>query len=376
MSSDQRIELSKKFTVYDTAVDIVSAWEANMKHTYAEEFPNFYFNRFPSLDKNGGKVTPDFTVFISEKYGFISEIKRTFPDERKAILSTLDQIKSYDSELALQNGSGDYIVPEICDIVVIIEGSSAPQIGTRLQRIIAGEEEVKFENYPVLLRYTFNQDALMSRYEFQRVTELEFEFQDDELDAENTLSELVGEANDYNTLEGWPKHFKKYKVQKPLCNDPPPGPYLATVLWHKIFPGYLTEQQAEQFQATDGSKELPINLTVDQLTEDLNDYMRDGSVRKIWVRRALDFLKGADLAKSDEEDEYEIGYMGLVKDVGDESVQNGIDELDQTRELGRTFIRRYCEKTGEEDEPEIEEYEADEDEDGDSGEQVNFDHFT
>jgi len=212
----------------------------------------------------------------------------------------------------------------------------------------------------------------MSRYEFQRVTELEFEFQDDHLEAENTLSELVGKAGDYNTLEGWPKHFKRFKVQKPLCNDAPPGPYLATVLWHKIFPGYLTETQVEQFQATDGSKKLPFTVTIDQLTSELNDYMQDGRVRQIWVRRALDFLAGSDLVER-ESDEYEIGYMGLVRDVGNDTVQDGIDELDQTRELGRTFIRRYCEKTGEEEEPEIEEYEDDDD---DSSEQSGLGDFT
>jgi hypothetical protein len=373
VSADRRIELLKEFTVYDTAVDIVSSWEAIMNYTYADEFSNFYFDRFPSLDTNGDDVTPDFTVFVNEKYGFIGEVKRTFPDDRIAILSTLDQLKSYDNQLGLQNNDGDYVVPETCDIVVIIEGSSAPQIGTRLQRIITEDKEVLFNNYPVLLRYTFNQDALMSRYEFQRVTELEFEFQDNQLEVKDTLSELVGEAGDYNTLKGWPKHFKKFKVQKPLCNDAPPGPYLATVLWHKIFPGYLTERQAEQFQATNGSKELQITVTADDLTDGLDDYMHDGQVRKIWVRRALDFLEGADLAENEDGDKYEIGYMGLVRNVGQDSVQEGIDELDQTRELGQTFIRRYCEKTGEEEEPEIEAYE--EDDDGDLGEQSGLGNF-
>ena len=359
MSSDQRIELLKQFTVYDTAVDIVSAWEATMNYTFANEFSDFYFDRFPSLNSNGHNVTPDFTVFVNEEYGFVGEIKRTFPDNKKAILSTLEQIQTYGNQLCIQNNQGNYIEPETCDVVVIIEGSSAPQIGTRLQRIIAEEEEVKFTNNPVLLRYTFNQDALMSRYEFQRVTELQYEFQDSHLDAKNTLSEIVGEEGDYNTLEGWPKHFKRFKVQKPLCNDAPPGPYLATVLWHKIFPGYLSEQQVKQFQATDGSKKLPINITVEELTEELNEYMYDGHVRQIWIRRALDFLNGAGLVENKSDEEYEIGYMGLIRDVGTDSVQDGIDELEQTRELGRTFIQRYCGKTGEKEEPEIEEYQED-----------------
>ena len=100
MSADQRIELLKQFTVYDTAVDIVSSWEAVMNFTYANEFSNFYFDRFPSLNTAGDDVTPDFTVFISENYGFIGEIKRTFPDERKAILSTLEALlKSFSVDI-------------------------------------------------------------------------------------------------------------------------------------------------------------------------------------------------------------------------------------------------------------------------------------
>ena len=60
MSADRRIELLKEFTVYDTAVDIVSSWEAIMNYTYADEFSNFYFDRFPSLDTNGDDVNPRF----------------------------------------------------------------------------------------------------------------------------------------------------------------------------------------------------------------------------------------------------------------------------------------------------------------------------
>lgn len=375
MSDDRRIELLKRFTVYDTTVDIVSSWEAIMNYTYADEFSKFYFDRFPSLDTNGDNVTPDFTVFISGNYGFIGEIKRTFPDDRKAMLSTLNQIESYDNHLGLQNSDGDYIIPQTCDIVVLIEGSAAPQIGTRIQGIIAEGEGLDFENYPVLLRYTFNQDALMSRYEFQRVTELNFGFQDGQLDSENRLSHLVGEGGDYNTLEGWPKHFKGFKTQKPLCNDTPPGPYLATVLWHKIFPGHLTEKQAEQFQATDGSKKLSINLTVDQLTDELNDYMHDGRVRNSWVRQALDFLEGAELAEHKDGDEYEIGYLGLVRNVGTDSIQEGIDELDEIRELGRTFIRRYCEKKGEDEGQKTDEYEKAEEGEDESSEQSALDDF-
>lgn len=373
MSSDSREELLKEFSVYDKAVDIVSCWESSMNYIYTEEFDRFYFDRFPSLDTGEKTLTPDFTVFFDESYGLLGEIKRTFPNDRRAILSELEQIASYDDELAIKHAEDGYTVPDTCDILIIIEGSSAPQIGTRLQRIITEENEFDFTSNPVLIRYHFNQDALMSRYEFQRVTQLEFEFQDDDLDVEDSLSDLLGGEGEYQTLRVYPKHFSSFKVRKPICNDAPPGQYLATFLWHKIFPEYLNEDQYEIWQATNGQKEIPVEVSVDELTERVNSYMHNGTVKQVWIRRALDFLCGADLAEEDD-GEYNIRFMGFVQDVGEENIQEKSQELDQTRELANIFIRRYCESVTEEEEARMEEYEAEE-EDNDSTEQSGLGDF-
>ena len=371
----ERRELLERFEIYDKAVDVVSCWDAYLNFIYEDEFSEFYFDRFPELEAKDGYVTPDFTAFFNQSYGLIGEIKRTFPQDKRALESELNQLKRYDEDLGLQTAKGKEVVPEVCDIVVIIEGSSAPQIGTRLQRIIAEEEEFKFNSQPILLRYQYNQDALQSRYEFQRVTQLEFEFQDNHLDLEDTLSNTIGEQGEYGTLSCYPRHFNANKVQKPLCNDAPPGPYLATHLWHKIFPEYLSDDQYEKWQATDGAKELPISITAGEVTESLNDYMVYGTAREIWVQRALDFLCGADLAEEgDSSKEYTIRFMGLVKDVNSSSVQEGTEERLEVKELAQTFIQRYCEKSEEKEEPKIEEYE--EDENDDSSKQSGLGDFT
>jgi len=345
-----------------------------MNHIYAEEFDRFYFDRFPSLDAGEKTLTPDFTVFFDESYGLIGEIKRTFPDDREAILTELEQIANYDDELALKHAKDGSTVPSTCDIVIIIEGSSAPQIGTRLQRIITEENEFEFTSNPVLIRYHFNQDALMSRYEFQRVTQLEFEFQNDDLDAADSLSHILGEEGEYQTLRVYPKHFSSFKVRKPICNDAPPGQYLATFLWHKIFPEYLNQDQYEIWQATDGQKEIPVEVSIPVLTEKVNDYMHDGTVKQVWIRRALEFLCGADLAEEEDDGEYSIRFMGFVQDVGEGNIQEGSQELDQTRELANIFIRRYCESVTEEEEARMEQYEEQK-EDDDSAEQSGLGDF-
>lgn len=356
MAAECREEHLKEFEVYDTTVDVVSAWEANLNYIYANQFPNFYFDRFPELEIGNRTLTPDFTVFFDRHYGLIGEIKRTFPNSKEAIFTELDQLESYDERVGIQDANGNFITPEICDILLIIEGSSAPQMGTRLQSILSEGEEIDFEKNLVLIRYQFNQDATISRYEFQRVTQLEVEFRDDGLEADDTLSEIMGEKSDYETLNGYPKHFNSFKARKPLCNDTPPGPYLATVLWHKILPSYLTEEEFEVWQATNGQKVVPISVTVAGLKSQINDYMHDGRAKAKWIQRALEFLVGANLATTtgeDDEDEYEIRFMGLVQDVGKGNIQEGTQELEQRRELANKFIRRFCEDSENGEELEI-----------------------
>lgn len=54
--------------------------------------------------------------------------------------------------------------------------------------------------------------------------------------------------------------------------------------------------------------------------------------------------------------------MGFVQDVGEENIQEGSQELDQTGELAHIFIRRFCECSESGEEAEIEEYEDDQEE--------------
>ena len=49
--------------------------------------------------------------------------------------------------------------------------------------------------------------------------------------------------------------------------------------------------------------------------------------------------------------------MGFVQDVGEENIQEGSQELDQTRELAHIFIRRFCESASEGEHAQREKYE-------------------
>lgn len=348
---DCREKLHERFDVYDTTVDIVSSWESFMSHVYEDEFDDFYFDRFPSLPSENDPKTPDFTVFFNEEYGIIAEIKRTFAQGERAFRAALDQLKGYDGNLPIKNANGDYIDPDVCDILVLISGTASPQIGTRMQRIIVEDEEYSYSRNPVLVRYQFNRLATVSRYEFQRETQLEFEFRDSALPEEDSLSANLGEQGDYGTMYGLPKHFIPEKVKKPICNDEPPGHYLATILWHKIFPEYLSEEQYLRWQQGTGQTTMEIEANIEDITDKFNSYMKRGSVNQTWIEDALHFLSVANLASDEGGSQYSISFRGLVQDVGEDHYQEGAQEFEQIRELATNFINRYCEyrENGEED---------------------------
>lgn len=338
----------REYNTYDQTVDIVSCWGSFLNHSYNQVFEDYYFDRFPTLDADGTDVTPDFAVTVNEEYGFIGEIKRTFPDEKTPFIRTVKQLEKYDDPNELKCGLEDTLSPDTCDILLLISGTSAPRIGTRIQRLL-DEGEVELDRNLVVVRYHYNTRDQKSRYEFQRVVTVEDEFRDDALRDEHSLSYHMGEQSDYQTLPVYPKHFKTEKVKKPICNDKPPEQYLATILWHKIFPRYLDESDFQEWQAGSAQKTIEIQASPSDFTEELNDYMHDGQAREIWVKDALDFLKDANLAEHLSSD-YKVKFRGFVRNVGEENDQDGTAELEKLQTLGETFIQRYCEYTTSESE--------------------------
>jgi hypothetical protein len=348
-SSCQEV-LRRQFDIYDTTVDVVSCWESFLTDYYSDEFSQFYFDRFPKIEAKNGtdSATPDFTVYFDDNYGMIGEVKRGFGDGDDAFRSDLNQLIKYDCEYELEHSEGGSTVPTECDILLIISGTAAPQIGTRIARILE-EEDYIFDNNLILLRYQFNRDAQLSRYEFQRVTQLDYEFRDDPLPPDKRLSSEMGETGEYGTLPVYPKHFGPVKAKKPICNDDPPGQYLATILWNKIFPVYIED---EAYRSWDGKRTINLNISVSDLVDWINDnYLTRGRLRTYWVQGSLDFLAGAELAQETNGD-YVVEFRDLVIDVGTTDIlQEAMGDYREMKELAYMLINRYCEYTEESDTP-------------------------
>lgn len=345
MSEDCIFDQREAFDIYDQAVDTICCWESMLGHLYEDVFNSYNFERFPNIPNNSGDnpLTPDFTTYFNEKYGVIGEVKWGFPDKEVAFDKTLSQIENYaDPKLELKTNNGDRKSPEVCDIILIISGSSALETGQRISDKIGDDSRFNFKNNLVLMRYDFNNRAAKSRYEFERIPTTDQGFRDDALPDDISLSKNAGESGGYKKISVYPKHFVPVKSRRPLCNDKPPEIYLATVLWHRIFPEFLDEAEYREWRSSGAQKTITISTSVGEIRQKLNSYLQNGSARKQWVSDTVDFLDTANLARTGK-NRATIKFRDLVQDVGEDTVQDDMGEFKKSRELGYMISRRYCE---------------------------------
>jgi len=349
--------LLKEFDVYNTTVDIVSCFEAFINYSFEGEIESYNFDRFPSIPHPEGhdrNLTPDFTISFNQEYGIIGEIKRTFPEDDEPFRNEMEQLLTYDNDLLIEIENGSEQIPETIDILLLIEGTDAPQISRRISEL-REDGTIDFENNFLMFRYNFNQTSTFSRYEFQKNIEASDSFRDDVLHEDVSLSKRFDEERE--TQKVYPKHFGDIKIQKPICNDEPPPLYLATLLWHKIFAAQISDSDYRDWQWGSAQKTKPFTAEPYEFTREVNRRFNcEDEIRVKWVKGALDFLRQADLAEYDEEEEiYNIKYRDFNISVGEEgSYQNGMNFRKECKELTFKLIERYEENIQEEDEEEEE----------------------
>ncbi|MFB6075510.1 MAG: hypothetical protein ABEK17_00030 [Candidatus Aenigmatarchaeota archaeon] len=341
-------DLLKEFDVYDTTVDIVCCWEAFINHSYDGKIDSYYFDRFPHIshpEGYDGDLTPDFTICFNQEYAIIGEIKRTFPEEDEHFQNEMEQILTYDNSLQVEMGDGSEGTPETIDILLLIEGTDAPQISHRINEL-REEKIIEFDNNFLMFRYNFNQTSTISRYEFQKVIEASDFFRDDTIPDDVSLSNKFDEER--KTAKVYPKHFRDVKFEKPICNDSPPPIYLATILWHKLFANQISNSEYREWQWGSAQKTKLFTVEPYEFTRKVNNRFKecDGEIRVRWIKEAFNFLCEADLADYNHEEEtYEIKYRDFNIRIGEEeSYQDGLNFRKECKELTYKLSNRYEKK--------------------------------
>lgn len=334
--------LIEKFNTYDQYVDVVSCWEAFLEDSYSDLFPNFQFDRFPSIPIKGrGPFTPEFTVYFNDEYGIVFEVKRTFPRGEEAFEKELNQLKKYSNfDLSFKTPNSRK-KPDKYDIVLLTGHIASMNTAKRIQdRLDSGE--IQLDSNLVLIEYMYPREDVELGYQFRRIPILEQNFRDDCLSEKYSLSKKMKLKNPKNNIFVSLNDFIDYKARGVLCNDKPPPLYLACYLWHKVFyPEYLSKSQKKYWQRGNINKIFKIKPHLGKLKNLVNNkYIPGGGVSIGWLKKTFKFLKEAKLAVKENKRTYTVKYRNLRK-RRNKYRKKGKSEFS---DLARVLAEYYCQE--------------------------------
>jgi hypothetical protein len=309
-----------------------------------------YFDRFPNTLPN--RLTPDFTVLFNENYGLIFEVKRTFPKDDDAFKKEIKQLLAYDAKLALKaDDSSNRVTPTVHDIVLVISATNSYEIFNRFNKLVSESGEFKFENNVILMEYFYHTGDRDSRYIFRKFMGENRKFRDELLPTKKRFEYILGEKA--QSFSCYPRHFIKYKVNKVLCNDKPPGLYMAVYLWTKVFYNYLSDEQKKEWRRGNSQRIQSISISVDELLNNLNsNYIPKGNIRKRWLTDSIRFLEDAGLAFRPSDRRIEIRFRNLTQMIGHRKYTlEGEAEQEKIREYAHLIADQYCKNIIEEKKP-------------------------
>ena len=309
-------KLLDDFKLYDRTVDLVSCWEFLYTKVPAIRDKILHFDRFPRLippkECERDRKTPDFAVLVSDRYGLIGDVKSGFPLEEVAFRRHLERLKKYDQPLSFKSGQKrEPISPTTHDILLIIPFRDAQETVVRIEDLLR-KGAVKFERNLIVFEWVYESDE----YIFRKVAGQTADFSDSCVPEEVRLSKQLTSLG--RSLKISPDRIKLIKATWQFCNDEPKPIYTIVFLWTKILYHLLNERQREIWRRKNPQKELPIDVTVQQLVDKVSGlYPIAWGHWTHWITRALDTLVTAGLATPFPHGHYAIRYRNLTREVGE-----------------------------------------------------------
>lgn len=282
--SSDAAELVAAFSVYDRAVDVVSAWEMIFTESDTPlRRAVLHFERFPVVRSPSGESTPDFTVLYDDGSACIGEIAH-LPLADEGVDALCAQLARYHKVTHVPGPMGIVKVHTVSVMLLVPITVGPPAIQRVIEeRALNDDHPYAPERLPVVVQFVFDRES--GKYIFQRIP--------DPRNGELADEGLPEDAR----LSGWfrrhsvnirPDRFQHIKVTRRFVNDPIAPLYLAVTLWTKTI--------ADDGAYT-GTKQAVLEYKVGELAERLRREF--GNVRASDVRRALELLAAAGLAERD-----------------------------------------------------------------------------
>lgn len=281
--------LIREFELYDTNVDVVSAYQWLFTETKDLPATVAHFERYPKLaHPDGNEATPDFTVLFTDGTGFAAEIaKLALPEQ--SVDSLCKQLARYDRLTGLPNAGGQIVPVSVLDVVYLSPMQTADDAIRRifLERLDNRAHAYSPSRRPVLIQFARLSDIYV------------FQFWPDK--AVNGSLHVGGRMPNYasfeSTLKISPERFASVKVQHAFMNDPISPLYLATRLWSNVFPSEF------------GGGKVEFTITASRVSATLREQYGHGTAHD--VRRAMEILVAAELAVVKSQNEWRVSRKSL-----------------------------------------------------------------
>jgi len=250
-------------------------------------------------------ITPDLIIQYDDNYGIVTELKKSFPKDKKRWNKTFKkQLKKYDDVLKGWKTEDGFI--DSSDIVLLTDYRLKTIISDYIREKI-GKSEISFDkNFALIsfLRNTQNDPFMVFEKGFGNLS-------DNTLDTRfhNIHSVPLKKIVAFNTIK--------------FYDDKPPLPYIMNILWTKIFNQY---PKMEEFMESKGKKIISIEINIDDLTNklktqysdyDKNDDRQPEVPKTGWIRDALDKFVELKYAKRhlNNRDNYIIRYKTIKNPI-------------------------------------------------------------
>ncbi len=235
------------------------------------------------------EVTPDLCVQGPSNKGVVGEVKKSFPANQDLWKDDFAQLMSYDDDLLNWLTTSGKLDDH--EIVLLPEQSRSRTVKKYFED--RNGTEIKFTKNFIIVEFNRNDQA--KGYFFFRKEYGTFKYFKD-VDAK--LEQGVPVPLD--------KLFLSYEKIK-LYDSKPPLPYLLHLMWENII--LLRASDDKGFSALRKNSKLPIDITVDQIVDELHDNYSFKSLNadngahqpkvpvKSWIKEAINALISFDLAE-------------------------------------------------------------------------------
>ncbi len=331
MQNEQEKELRVQFSNYERTVWVVNSIEGHLQHYYRDLIR--YFDRYPAIPLGGKELTPDFTVVFHGPYEIVGEVKRAL-GRGEAIDERYKQLKGYDTKLKFRLKDGDVYEHESLnhDILLFINIEWARVESKTLSQLLRSDRKNgSFKRSVSVFSATNDTQAARTRWIFNWEPRTD-KLRDSKLPAGRRLSERHQKSEEPIVI--YPDSFTGIQAVHRFCNDAPPAIYVAVILWSKVFPRVMTTEEREAWTLdSDCQGTIDIQVNLQQLIDETRRFV-GYQIKKTLMKRVLEILSKAKLAKKKNEEAFEIHFRKLRVVEADEADEEITEErkLDHVKE--------------------------------------------